>query len=143
MPDANAGFWNNIAQVIGRLLNAHNSVMDKVDLSSAINFSENGGADEGIIGGGDSRFDGQAFFRWGINDAHIADAGQGHVQRAGNWGGAEGQSINVGFHLFQPLFVHHAETLLFVNNQQSQLLKSNIFLEQTMGANDDINAAGS
>src|ERR1700682_2614847 len=43
---------------------------------------------------------------------------------------------------FQALFVGDAETLFFVDDQQTQIVELHVFGEQTMSADDDVDFAG-
>ena len=54
-----------------------------------------------------------------VDDRHIPQAGQSHVQRPGDWGGREGEHIHLFGQLLQPLLVGDPEPLLLVDDQQA------------------------
>ena len=63
------------------------------------------------------------------------------MQRAGNRGGGHREDVDILAHFFQALFVSHAETLLFVDDEQAEVLKLHIFREQAVSADDDVDFA--
>ena len=77
-----------------------------------------------------------------LDDAHIADAQQRHVQRARNRRGAHGEHVHVLAHLLQPFLVAHAEALLFVDDQQPEIAELDVFRKQPVRADGDVDFAG-
>ena len=77
-----------------------------------------------------------------LNGRHIPQAGEGHVQRPGDGGGRQGQHIHLTAHLLEPLLVGHAEALLLVDDQQPQVLELHIFLQELVGADQQVQTAG-
>ena len=53
-----------------------------------------------------------------------------------------GQHVDLLAHLLQPLFVAHAEALLFVDDEQAEILELDVFGEEAMGADEDVDFAG-
>ena len=51
------------------------------------------------------------------------------------------QDVNRLAQFFEPLFVHHAEPLLLIDDDEAQPLEADIFLQQPMRADDQIDAA--
>ena len=49
--------------------------------------------------------------------------------------------MDVGLEVLQPLFVGDAETLLFVDDDEAELLEIDALGEQRVGADDDIDLA--
>ena len=76
-----------------------------------------------------------------MDDAHVANAGEGHVKRAGNGSGGEGQNVDLAAHPLQGLLVGDAEALLLVNDDEAEVLEADVFLEETVGADDNVNGA--
>ncbi len=64
------------------------------------------------------------------------------MQGARNGRGAERESVNIFAHLFEAFLVGDAEALLFVDDEQAELLKFYVFGEQAVGADDDVHFAG-
>ena len=76
-----------------------------------------------------------------LKGAHVPQAGEGHVQRAGDRGSRQGQHIHLTAHFLQPLLVGHAEALLLIDDQQAQILELHAFLQQFVGADQHVHAA--
>ena len=67
---------------------------------------------------------------------------QRHVQRTWNRRGAHRQHVDVVLQLLQPLFVAHSEALLFVNDQQAEIVELHVLRKQPMRADEHIDFAG-
>ena len=76
-----------------------------------------------------------------VDDGHIPQAGQRHVQRPGDGGGGEGEHIHLLGQLLQPLLVGDPEPLFLVDDQQAQILELDALLQQPMGADEDVHLA--
>ena len=63
------------------------------------------------------------------------------MQRARNRRGGQRQHVDVRAHLFQALFVRDAEALLFVDDQQAEIVKLYVFRKQPVRADDDVHLA--
>src|SRR5947209_20246926 len=61
------------------------------------------------------------------------------MERARNWGGGEGEDVHRLPKLLELFFVLYAESLLFVDDEQPQILERHVLLEQSMGTNEDVN----
>ena len=90
----------------------------------------------------DHRVDRQAIFGRRLDHAHVAQAQQRHVQRARNRRRAHGEHVDVVLELLQPLLVAHAEALLFVDDQQAEIAELDVFREQAMRADGNVDFAG-
>ena len=77
-----------------------------------------------------------------LNGRHIPQTGEGHVQRPGDGGSRQGQHVHLTAHLLEPLLVGHAEALLLVDDQQPQILELHIFLQELVGADQQVQTAG-
>ena len=53
-----------------------------------------------------------------------------------------GEHVDLFAHLLQALLVAHAETLLFVDNKQAEILELDVFRKNAVGADEDIDFAG-
>ena len=92
--------------------------------------------------GRDGGLNRQAIARRRFDQRHVAQADQRHVQRARNGRGGEGERVDVFAHFFQAFFVGDAEALLFVDDEQAEVLKLYVFGEQAMRADDDVHFSG-
>ena len=68
--------------------------------------------------------------------------GQGHLQGARNWRRRQREDIDADLELAKLILGRHPETLLLIDNDQSEALPADILGEQAVGADDDINLAG-
>ena len=81
-------------------------------------------------------------FRRRLDHRHVADADQRHVQRARNRRRRHRQHVDLLAHLLDALLVRHAEALLFVDDQQAEILEVHVLRQQPMRADDDVETAG-
>ena len=72
---------------------------------------------------------------------HLAHAGEGKLQRAGNGRRGQGQDVHVLAELLQALLMAHAEMLLLIDDQQAEIGELDGLAKQRMGADDDIDLA--
>ena len=63
------------------------------------------------------------------------------MQCPGDGGGGERQHVDGGSQPFELLLVPNAESLLFIEDKQSQIGKGDILLKQPVSADDDVYAA--
>src|SRR5215204_804198 len=84
---------------------------------------------------------GQPIDRRRGDDGKITHAGQCELQRARNRGRCQRQNVDLGAELLELLLVTDAEMLLFVDNQQAEVLELDGPAEQRVSANDDIDLA--
>ncbi len=117
MGDGDGRLWHCLAHPLGHLFNANHTVVDEIDLSASIQFTQDGSTNEGFVIIREGGLDGQSFLRRRVNRAHVAHARQGHVQRAGDGCGCERQHIYLGAHLLQPLLVAYTKSLLLINHE--------------------------
>ena len=68
--------------------------------------------------------DGVPVARRRLDDRDVAHAGERHLQGAGDRGGRQGQHVDLQLQLAQRLLLGHAETLLLVDDDQAQVLRS-------------------
>ncbi len=72
---------------------------------------------------------------------HLADARQGHLQGARDRRRRQGQQVHIGPKRFQLLLVLDPEVLLFINDDKAQILEPDLFCEDSMGANHNLDRA--
>ena len=136
-----AGFGNQPGQFVRRFVNGADAVVQKKRLPVPLQFPEDGFAHRLAPVLGDEGFHRQPGFRRRGDDAHIPDAGQRHMQRAGNGRGAQGQHIHLGAQLLEAFLVPHAEAVFLVNDDQPQIVETHILLQNAVGADDDVRPA--
>jgi hypothetical protein len=76
------------------------------------------------------------------DQAHFPHAGEGHVEGAGDGGGAEGEHIHLSFEGFDFLLLIDAKPLFFIHHQQPQVFELHGFAQQLMGAHHHIQFPG-
>jgi len=140
--DDDAGLGQQGLEPGGHGVDGQHAVVEKEYLAAAIQLALDGLADEALVVGGDDGLDGQAVVRGRLDGAQVARAGERQVKRAGDGRGAEGEHVHQVAEHFELLLVHHAEALLLVNDHQPEVFEADVFLQQPVGADDDVHRAG-
>ena len=96
--------------------------------------------DHGIVGQHEGAH-GQAIDRRRRDQAHLAHAGERHLQGARDRRRCQGQHVDVGAQLLQALLLRDAEMLLLVDDEQAERFELDALAEQGVGADDDIDVA--
>ncbi len=115
--------------------------MKKEHLTAAFQLAQDRVTNQSLIVAGYVGLNRQAIYRRRFDDAQLANADQRHVQGARDRRRGETQNVDELAQLLEPFLVHHAKTLLFVDDDQTQILELDVFLQQTMGADEDIHFA--
>ena len=76
-----------------------------------------------------------------VEQREIADAGEAHLQRARDGRGREGEHVDVGLELLDAFLVTHTEPLLLVDDEQAEVLEADVFGQQAMRADHEVDAA--
>ena len=116
--------------------------MDEEGLATALHLHLDGGADEFFIELGDDGLDGHAVLGRRLDDGHVAQADQRHVQRARDGRGRHGEHVDLRAHLLEALLVAHAEALLLVDDEQAEVLELESSARGGVGADEDVDLAG-
>ena len=85
--------------------------------------------------------DGPPGRRRGVDHRQVADAGEGHLERAGNRAGGEGQHVDAIGQGLDRFLVADPEPLLLVHHQQPELLEGDIATEQPVGPHHHVDRA--
>ena len=101
-----------------------------------------GGRDDVLIELDDVGLNRQAILRRRLDDRHVADADERHVQRARNRRRAHREHVHLLLHLLDLLLVRHAEPLLFVDHEQAEIAELDVLRQQAVRADDDVDLAG-
>ena len=139
--DHHASFRNEARDHGGEGVDGLDAIVDEENLSIARELFLDDALDERLAERGHGGLDGEAIFWRRFDHAHIAQADERHVQRAGNGSGGHREDVDILAHFFQALFVSHAEALLFVDDEQAEILKLHVLREQAVRADDDVNFA--
>ena len=133
MADQDARFGHHLADLVGDVVDALDAIVHEVDLAAAFQFFLDGRAQQLFIPSGNDRLDRHAIFGRRLDHAHVAQAQQRHVQGSRDGRGRHGQHVDFFAQLLQPLFVAHAEALLFVDDDQSEIGELHVLREQRDG----------
>jgi len=79
------------------------------------------------------------FLRWFFHYAHISYSNKAHMKSSWNRSCCKSHYVNIIFQFFNLFLMFYAKSLLFINNQKSQILKFNIFWKHTMSSDNNVN----
>ena len=115
--------------------------MDEEDLAIAQQLATNRGGDLAVVEGANVGQHRMAFLRRGRDGRHLANTGDRHLQRARDRGGTHRQHVHAGAQPLHLLLVLHPEALLLIDHDETEILHLDIGVEQSMGADDDVDRA--
>ena len=141
MPHSYFGLRHQLRQQFRSFGNSLDPVMDEENLSTATQFAQHRFTDQLFGEAGHDRFDRQAIHRRRINDREVTNAHHRHIQRSRDRSRREGHDINHRPERFETLLVLDTKALFLVDDQKAQILKSDIFLQKTVGTDNDIDIA--
>ena len=118
------------------------AVVDEVHLPAARQLVADRAADDLLIELDDVGLNRQAILRRRLDDRHVADADERHVQRPRNRRRAHRQHVDLLPQLLDLLLVRDAEPLLFVDDEQAEVAELDVLRQQPMRADDDVDLAG-
>ncbi len=116
-------------------------VVDVEDLAAAVELAQDRVADEPGRGLGDPGLDRQAVLGRRLDDAHVADPGQGQVERPGDRRGRQGEDVHLVAEPLQALLGGHPEALLLVDDDEPQVPEPDVLREQPVGPDDEVDRA--
>ena len=116
----------------------HDPVVDQENLAPPLQLPADRLLDNQIVIAGDKGLDRAPLLRRRGDHRQVADAQQRHLQRPGDRGGGQGQDIDPGADFLDFFLMGDPETVLLIDDQQTELLKNNILGQQAMGADDDV-----
>ncbi len=79
--------------------------------------------------------------RRGLDRGQLAQARHRHLQRARDRRGGQGEHVDIGAQRLELFLVHHAKALLLIDDNQPELLESDRFRQDRMGADDHVHCA--
>src|SRR5262245_20720325 len=115
-----------------------NPVMEEKNLSPALQLAQNRIADDLFVITSHVSLDRQPIRRRSCDDTQITNADQRHMQGARDWRWRQADHVDERAQLFQALLVDDTEAMLFVNDDQAQIFKLHILLEQSMGSDQNV-----
>ncbi len=121
--------------------NVVHPVVHIIDLPAPGHFPGNRLPDQLLVVLADKSLDGLPVLGRLLQNAHVPDPHQAHVQGPGNGGGCQGQHIHVLLQLLDLFLVAYPETLFLINDQQSQILKLHVRRKYPVCADDDVHPA--
>ncbi len=130
------------ADLCGGGVDGLHPVVEIVDLAAPVDLPAHGVADHAPVMFDDVGLHRLAVLGRLLQGGHVPDAGQGHIQGPGDGGGGEGEDVHLLAHLLELLLVADAEALFLVHHQQPQVLEHHVFLEQLVGADEQVHLPG-
>ncbi len=73
-----------------------------------------------------------------LNDRHVSDSRHRHVERSRDWGCAEREHINSGILFLELLLLRNTETLLLIDDYQSEVTELDILRDEPVRSYDNI-----
>ena len=124
-----------------RMLDVFHPVMEIVHLPAADKLAPDGVAHGLFVLLHHERLYGLAVARRLLDGGHAAQAGERHVECARDRRGRERQHIDALRHFLELFLVRHAEALLLVHDEKAEIPEGDALLQQTVRADQKIDAA--
>ena len=137
--DADVG--HDLADLLRHLVDVVHAVVDKEDLSAPVQLILDALADDLLVETVQLGDDGMTVGRRRVDDGQVARSHERKLQRTRYGRGREGEGVHLGTHLLELLLGRHAELLLLIDDQQSQVLVLHIFADETVCADEDVDLA--
>ena len=131
-----------LAQVLGRLLDRLDAVVEEERLALALVLAQQRLADELLVVLAHVGADRPAALRRRLDDADVAEPGERHVQRARDGRRREGEDVDLEPELAQELLLRDAEALLLVDDHEAEILWDHVAREQAVRPDEDVDLPG-
>jgi hypothetical protein len=128
--------------LLGALFDRPHLVVHVEHLAAAQGLAQHRLLDERRIVFAHESSDRQAPRRWRGNDRQVAQPAERHVQRARYRRRGQGQDVDLGAQRLDRVLLAHAEAVLLVDDQQAQVGKSDVALQQLVRADENVDLAG-
>ena len=125
MGGAHARLGHQLRDVGGDRGDRIDAVVHVEDLAVAQELAPDRGADLGVRVSANEGQDGLAFLGRSLEDRHLADTGDRHLEGTRDGGGRHRQDVHVGAQGLEGFLVLDAEALLLVDDDEAQLLERN------------------
>ena len=116
--------------------------MHDVDLAAAAYLAQASLAHQAVAPFGDEGLDRDPLRRGRRHQREVAQAAEGHVERARDRRRREREHVDVGPHLLEPFLVADAEPVLLVHDDQAEVAERHVALQQPVRADDDVDRTG-
>ena len=117
---------------------APHPVVQEVHLPAPADFPQDGVPDQRVGILRHHRLHRDSLLRRGFQHAHVPDTCHAHVQRPRDRRRAQRQHVHLPLHVLDDFLVRHAEALLLVYDEQSQVLELHVFPQQPVGPDDQV-----
>ena len=142
MADDDTRLRNQFLQLRRNLPDAVHAVVHEIDLPAALQFLLDRRLNQLVVPTRDHRLNRHAVFRRSLDHAHVAQPDQRHVQRARNRRRRHGQHVDLLAHLLDAFLVPHAESLLLIDNQQSEIGELQVLRKNAMRSDQNVDLPG-
>src|SRR5206468_4835244 len=119
--------------LVAHFLDRFDAVMEKINLSLAVELAVNGVANNAFVVAADDGFDWEPVQRRGLDRRHVFNADQGKIERTRDWSGGERQHIDQLEKLLELFLVENAETLFFVDHDKAEVFKDDVPGDEAVG----------
>ena len=126
MRHANPRFRTDFLHERRERINRFDAVVHHIHLTAAIDLKIDRILNDNRLELHNDRLNGQSIAGRRLDDGHIAQAAQRHVQRAGDRRGRHGHHVHDLLDLLQALFVRHSEALFFIDDHQAEIMKLDV-----------------
>ena len=127
---ANAGLWCGLHHAGNGVVDGRHTVAHVVDLPLALQLVANSGRDQIGVPLPHVHLDGQAPWRRGHDEAHVAHATHGHLHGARDGRCRERKDVHLLAHVLELLLVLHAKALLLVDDNEPEVMGVNVSREE-------------
>ena len=142
MADDQPGLWHERAEAVGHRLDRGHAVVQEEHLPAPVQLALDGVTDNFFVELDHRRLDRQPVLWRRLDGAHVARAGERHVQRARDWRRGQRQHVHRLPQYLEPLLVPYAEALLLVDDHQPEVAEPDARLDELVRADDDVHRAG-
>ena len=119
--DGDARARHDALDVVGDRLNRLDAIVDEEHLSAAIELARDAFVDQPVVPRLDVGEHRRPVARRRLHQRHVAQAGERQMQRARNRRRGEREHVGLQLELLEPLLVLHAEAMLLVDDDQSEI----------------------
>ena len=135
---ANARFSSGFLHATDGFFDCAHAIAHVIYLSTAMQFAANGIAYDIDIPFAYVHFDGAPVARRRKNEAHVAHARKAHLHGAWNGRCRKREHVDLFAQVLELFFVLHAESLLFVDDDEAQVVRVHVARKQSMRADEHL-----
>ena len=132
--DADYGLRHQPADRLRHLINARDPVVDYEHLASSCELPRDGVPENLLIVRCHICMDRKSVSRRFFYKAYILDARERHIECTGDRGRRKRQHIDAALKFLYFFFMTHAESLLLIDHEESEILESDIIRQQSVRA---------